>query len=72
MDLRRPATTTEAQSLIGMFHYYMDMWPRKSHVFDPLIEAASGHKGRKILWNDDLESSFKELKCMVFAETLLN
>ena len=28
-------------------------------------------KGRKMLWNDAIESSFTELKCMVCSETLL-
>ena len=48
------------------------MWSRRSHVLDPLTEAASGPKGRNIFWNDALESSFKELKCMVSAYTLLS
>ena len=30
----------------------------------------SGPKGRTILWIDALEDSFKEIKCMVSAETL--
>ena len=47
------------------------MWPRRSHILAPPTEAYSGPKGIKILWNDALESSFKELKCMVSAETLL-
>ena len=47
------------------------MWPSQSHVLAPLIDTSSVPKGRKILWNDALESSFKELKCMVSAETLL-
>ena len=48
------------------------MWPRQSHVLSTLTEAASGHKGRKILWNDALEIYFKELKCMVSVEKLLS
>ena len=48
------------------------MWPRWSHILAPLTEAARGPKGRKISWNDALEDSFKELKRMVSAETLLN
>ena len=48
------------------------MWPRRSNTLAPLIEAASGPKGGKILWNDALESSFKELKHMVSAEILLS
>ena len=37
----------------------------------PLTEAASGPKGRKILWNNALESSFKELKLIVSSKKLL-
>ena len=59
MDLGRPPTTTEARALVGMVHYYRNMWTRLSHILDPLTEASSGPKGRKILWNDALESSFK-------------
>ena len=72
MDLGRPATTTEIQVLIGMVQYYREIWPWRSHKLDPLTKAASGPKGRKILWNDALESSFKELKRIVFADMLLS
>ena len=72
MNLGRPSTTTEARSLKGIVQYYRDMWPRLSHVLAPLIEASSGPKGIKILCNNALESSFKELKRVVSAETLLS
>ena len=72
MDIRRPTTTTEVQALIGVVQYYRYMWTMRSHVLDPLTEASSGPKGRKILCNDALESYFKELKHMVSAETLLS
>ena len=55
-----------------MVQYYRDMWPRMSHVLDPLTEASRVPKGIKIFWNDALESSFKELKCMVSSEILLS
>ena len=32
MDLRRPNTTIEAQALVGVVHYYRDMWTRWSHI----------------------------------------
>ena len=48
------------------------MWPRRSHVLAPLTEAASGPKGRKILWNSALEISFKELNHMFSTDTLLS
>ena len=72
MDLGRTVTNTEAGALIGMVHYYRGMWPRRSHVLTPLTEAAIGPKGGKILWNDALESSFKELKRVVYYGMLLS
>ena len=72
MNIGIPATTTEARERIFIVHYYMDMRTRRSHVLDPLTEAASGPKGIKILRNDALEISFKELKYMVSAEKLLS
>ena len=48
------------------------MWTRRSHILYPLEEADSRPKGGKILWNDALENSSKELNLMVSAETLLS
>ena len=48
------------------------MWSRRSHVLAPLIEVTIGPKGRAIIWNNDLELSLLEFKCVVSAETLLN
>ena len=48
------------------------MWPRWSHILYPLTEVDSFPKGRNIIYNNALEEFFKELKCMVSAETLLS
>ena len=48
------------------------MCPTRYYILTPLTEADSSPKGRKILLNDALKSSFKEMKCMVSAETLLS
>ena len=71
VGIRRTATTTEVQLIIGMFQYYRDMCHWMWYVLDPLKEAASGPKGIKILWNASLKGYFKEIKCMVSAERLL-
>ena len=48
------------------------MWSRRYHILAPLKDPDSGPKGtQKILCNDALESSFKEIKHMISAETLL-
>ena len=72
MDIGRPPKIYEYRALKGMVQYYRDMLPRRSHLLAHLTEAASGPKGRKILWNDALETSFKEIKRMVSDETLLS
>ena len=71
MDLGRHTITTEAHLLISMVHHYRDMCPRRSHILAPLTEAASGPKGRKILWNDALGDYINILKRMIYAYNLL-
>ena len=48
------------------------MCTRQSHILAPLIQADSGTKGRKVLWVDALEDSFKSFNCMFSANTLLS
>ena len=48
------------------------MCTRQSYLLAPLTEAAIIPKGRKMLWNDALESYFNELKRIVASETLLS
>ena len=47
MDLCQTSSTTEVQSIVGMFQYYRIMWSIRYHMLDPLAEAASGRLGRK-------------------------
>ena len=73
IDLGRPTKSTEAWELTGMIHYYRrDMWTSWSHVLAPITEASSLPKGRSIIWNDELEVSFRDINHMVNTETLLN
>ena len=55
-----------------MVQYYIDIWPRQSHILDPLTEVDISPKGIKILWNDALEYPFKGLKRMVSDEIFLS
>ena len=65
VDIKIPTTMTEAQTLIGVVQYYMYMWARCSHKLVSLTEAAIVPKCIAMLWNDDLEVAFRELKRMV-------
>ena len=48
------------------------MCPSWYHILAPLSEAANDPTGIKILLNDALEDSFKELKNKVYDKTLLS
>ena len=48
------------------------MWPRRYHLLSPLIEVYSDPKGIKMIWNYELDSAFKKIEHMVYAETLLH
>ena len=72
MDLGKRTKMTEAQSIIEMVQFYRDMCPRQSHVLAPLKSVYKNPKGRAILWNENLEVAFCELRYMVSVKTLLN
>ena len=72
VDVGRHNTTTEVQALIRMVQYYRYIWPRWSQVISPMLEAAIRPKGREIIWNNDMELTFCNLKHMISTETLLN
>ena len=72
MYIGRPTTTIEAQALIGTLHYYKWMWHIQYHVLDPLTEAYRGPKGTEILWTNELEVAFLDLKQMDSTGTPLN
>ena len=48
------------------------MRPSKLHGITPLAEEAAVPKGRQIIWNNNMEVTFQELKKMVSSATLLD
>ena len=48
------------------------MRPRRYHVLDPLTEADSVPKGREILWKNELEVAFQDIKRTVSTDNLQN
>ena len=72
MDIRQPTTMTEERSLFGMVQYFMNMWPRRSHVLATMIEASIIPKDRGILCNNNMEVYFRQIKRIVSTESLLD
>ena len=52
--LTRNTTTTEVRVIIGIIHCYRDTWKIRFHALDTIKEVASGPKGIKTPWNDNL------------------
>ena len=59
MDISHDTNTTEKRVVIDMLQYYRDMQQRRSYVLEPITEAYSGPKGRKMILNSGVEFSFK-------------
>ena len=72
MDPGQPTTMTESQALIGMVRYYRYIYPRGYHVLLFLTEVAIVPKVRAILWNNNKEMEFCDLKLMSSSETILS
>lgn len=72
LDLEKPKTAKEMKSLIGMIQFYRDMWKRRSHILSPLIDSASGKKGKaKIEWTKEMDEAFIQIKQMISDEVFL-
>ena len=50
----------------------MDMWTRQYNVLGPLTEEAIGSKGRSIIWKNEVEVEFCDIKQMFSSETITN
>ena len=61
MDIGIPATKTEARVIIGMVQYYWVMWRIRLNVLTSLKKADGRPKGSKLLCNNKLDVSYKEL-----------
>jgi hypothetical protein len=70
--LDRPKTKRDVRHLIGLVQYYRDLWEKRAHILAPfsnLIKRAT--KNGPIIWIDELEQAFLQIKKMVVTDTLL-
>ena len=72
MDIRKPTTTIEVWGLIRKAQHYREIWIQILHVLGPLTKVASRAIVSKILQNNNLEVSFKDINQMVSDKILTN
>ena len=63
-----PTNTKQARSFIGLLNYYRDMWPRRSHLLQPLT-ALTPSKVR-FKWTEMEKKVFDDIKQYVAHDNL--
>ncbi|XP_075535236.1 uncharacterized protein LOC142570790 [Dermacentor variabilis] len=69
----RPTTKRQLREFLGLVNYYRRFVPRCAAVLHPLHLLLSTHEGaaRELLWTDDAEAAFQEIKRHLADATLL-
>lgn len=75
LSLDRPKNASDVRTFTGMINWYRDFWPRRAHLLSPFTKlqsiGTSGNKKEPIVWTDELESCFKEVKAVIARDALL-
>ena len=54
-----------------MITYYRGMWPRHSNRLAPFTNLSGLPKKSKIVWNDELSKSFKQVRAVIVQDALM-
>ena len=60
-----PTNQKQVRSFIGLVNYYRDMWPKRSHLLQPLTALSS--KKVKFKWTHVEQKGFDEIKRKSFV-----
>ena len=68
----RPTTKTGVRSFMGMANYYRGVIPNFAQITAPLSDLLRKNMPNTIVWNEDCENSFCELKKALSKEPVLH
>lgn len=61
-NVPRPTTVRELQEFIGLANFQRKFVPDFSSIQKPLSEKTGGKSSRKLIWTEEMEAAFQELK----------
>ena len=71
MKADRPRTKTQVRSLLGLAGYYRKYIQNYSSVVTPLINLTKKGQPNQVIWTDETETAFKELKTRLCDRPIL-
>ena len=71
LKLDRPTSITEVRSFIGAVNFYRDMYPKRSHILDPLHELTGLKKGSQFQWLPKHQMAFDAMKAVMAQDAYI-
>jgi RNase H-like domain found in reverse transcriptase len=69
--LDSPRNLTDVQSFFGAVNFYQDMYPKRSHILNPLHELTGLAKGSKFEWFPKHQQAFDKMKALMAQDAYI-